>query len=169
MVEELPLVHVWKHLFMNRHLPLCTGQWLSLISQSLQVRLEAPRLGLRSAQALWGPLRALWVSLLSLAIRNSSPLPRQAPHQNGFLETPLKFQLFAFLQKKGNLAQSKFECNWKQNSFMITIFHSLFSPVQILLLRGKVGCKDLYYVYLISNFCKRKINSITCGDVSCQE
>lgn len=52
---------------------------------------------------------------------------------------------------------------------MVTIFLSFFSPVQILLLWGKVACKDFYYVDLISNFCKRKINSVTCGDVSCQE
>lgn len=168
-MEESPLVHVQKCLFMSRSLPLCTGEGLSLISQSLQLRLKAPRLGLRSAQALWGLLRAFWASLLSLAMGSSSPLPCGAPHQNSFLETSPKFQLFAFLQKEGDLAQSKLECNWKQNFLMETIFLSVFSRGQILLLRGKVGCKDLYNVYLISNFCKRKINSVACGDVSCQE
>lgn len=86
-------------------------------------------------------------------------LHKKHHHPSNFLGFP----------KEGELVQAKLGCNWKQNSFMITFFLRPFSPIQILLLQGEVSCKYLYYVYLITNFCKRKINSVTCGDAACQE
>lgn len=68
---------------------------------------------------------------------------------NGFpcnRNSPMVPALYIF-QKEGDLAQGKLWCNLKQIYFMITIFLSLFSPVQILLLQGKVGCKDLYCLF----------------------